>query len=115
MELNYSEPRRRTRRKPREGYIQTLQLTLIPDAKFNIVFWAIMTLISAGFAYFLASNPVAYYLHMMLTLGGGAIEIKYWVRYHMLNKALNKLIKERSDIYSTETKITNIKNNSIIK
>ena len=91
--------RRKREREPREGYAQTLQLSLIPAAKLNVGFWLIMSIISLGLTYALKDNMLGSYLHGTLFLGAVAIAIRHFIEFRRLKCQLNELIKERPEFH----------------
>lgn len=91
--------RRKHEREPREGYAQTLQLSLIPEAKLSIGFWLIMAIISLGLTYSLKENIAGLSLHGTLAFGAVAIAIKNYIAYRRLKAQLNELLKERPEYH----------------
>lgn len=89
--------RRFKEREPREGYAQTLQLSLIPAAKLSIGFWCIMTVISTALAFMLRDNIMGVYVHATLTLGAVAIALRHSVELCRLRKELNIMLKEHPE------------------
>ena len=89
--------RRKHEREPREGYAQTLQLSLIPEAKLSIGFWLIMAVVSLGLTYSLKENMAGLSLHGTLAFGAIAIAIKNYIAYRRLKKQLDELLKERPE------------------
>ena len=71
MKTEYAS-RRFKEREIREGYAQTLQLSLIPAAKLSIGFWLIMAIISLGLTYSLKENIAGLSLHGTLAFGAVA-------------------------------------------
>ena len=86
--------RRKHEREPREGYIQTLKLSLIPDAKLEIVFWFIMLVIGTVFYCIFKNNPLAQYFHGFISAGALAIMIKYCIRLYKLKKDLKSHLEK---------------------
>jgi len=85
--------RRQYKRTPREGYAQTLQLSLIPAAKVNIIFWFIMACISILIAYIIKDNIVGYCLHSTLTVVSLALVVKFNIELKRLKVLLNNILK----------------------
>lgn len=96
MKTEYTS-RRFKEREIREGYAQTLQLSLIPAAKLSIGFWSLMTVISIVLAYSLQDNIVGLYMHITLTLGAAAIGLRHCVELCRLKKELNVMLKEHPE------------------
>ena len=84
--------RRFREREPREGYAQTLQLSLIPAARLSICFWCLMTFISIFLAWMLQHNQIGLYVHITLTLGAGAIALRHSVELCRLKRELNVML-----------------------
>ena len=89
--------RRKCEREPREGYAQTLQLSLLPTAKLNTCFWILMSIISIGLAYVLQDNTMGSYLHGMLSIGAIAIAIRYFIEFRRLKCQLNEILKDHPE------------------
>ena len=89
--------RRKCEREPREGYAQTLQLSLIPAAKLNVGFWIIMSIISMGLTYALRDNTMGEYLHGTLALGAIAIAIRNFIEFRRLKYQLNEMLKDHPE------------------
>ncbi len=89
--------RRFKEREPREGYAQTLQLSLIPATKLSICFWCIMTVISVLLAYMLQDNQVGLYVHITLTLGAAAIALRHSLELCRLKGELSVMLDEHPE------------------
>ena len=89
--------RRKCEREPREGYAQTLQLSLLPNAKLNTCFWLIMSIISVGLTYVLQDNMMGSYLHGTLALGAIAIAIRNFIEFRRLKYQLNEMLKDHPE------------------
>ena len=89
--------RRFKEREPREGYAQTLQLSLIPATKLSIYFWCLMACISVGLAYMLKNNQVGLYVHATLTLGAAAIALRHILELCRLKGELHILLEEHPE------------------
>jgi hypothetical protein len=85
--------RRQHERMPREGYAQTLQFSLIPAAKVNVIFWCVMACISVLIAYIVKDNTVGYCLHGTLTVVSLALVVKYNIELKRLKMTLNNILK----------------------
>lgn len=89
--------RRKCEREPREGYAQTLQLSLLPTAKLNTCFWVLMSIISIGLTYVLQDNMMGSYLHGTLALGAIAIAIRNFIEFRRLKYQLNEMLKDHPE------------------
>ena len=89
--------RRKHERKPREGYAQTLQLSLIPAAKISMVFWVIMFFMSIGLIFCLSESEMGKILHGTLALGAIAIAIRYFIEFRRLKCQLNEILKDHPE------------------
>ena len=86
--------RRKHERKPREGYAQTLQLSLIPAAKISMV---IMFFMSIGLIFCLSESEMGKILHGTLALGAIAISIRHFIEFRRLKGQLNELLKDHPE------------------
>lgn len=91
------DSRRKIERDLREGYAQTLQLSLIPATRLSMCFWLLMTFISVCLAYMLQENQVGLYVHITLTLGAAAISMRHSLELCRLKKELNVILKNHPE------------------
>jgi hypothetical protein len=84
----YPISRRKLKRDPVIGHINTLRLSLIPAARFATIFWFIMTLINTSLGFTLIENSQWLWACFVLSVGCGVLCKVHVGEYHRLKQEL---------------------------